>query len=218
METCYKVFRREVIQSIQIKENRFGFEPEIIAKVAHMRLRIYEMGISYRGRTYAEGKKIGAKDGFRALYCIFRYNAHRAPIPIQFLVYVLIGGLAAIVNFFIFLGMFSAGWTVTIAAPTAFIIAAIVNYLLCILALFRRKARWKSTTEVLIYMTVVGLVGILDLGITKLFLESGVPPALSKTIATGLGLILNFTGRRFFVFPEPSSGPWKPQETIHKGK
>jgi len=67
METCYKVFRREVIQSIAIEESRFGFEPEIVAKVAQRRLRLYEMGISYRGRTYAEGKKIGVKDGFRAL-------------------------------------------------------------------------------------------------------------------------------------------------------
>jgi glycosyltransferase involved in cell wall biosynthesis len=83
METCYKVFRREIIQDIDIKENRFGFEPEIIAKIAQRRLRIFEMGISYRGRTYEEGKKIGVKDGFRTLYCIFRYNAHKAPLPIQ---------------------------------------------------------------------------------------------------------------------------------------
>lgn len=74
METCYKAFRREVIQSIKIRENRFGFEPEITAKVAKMGCRIYEVGISYYGRTYQEGKKIGWKDGFRAIYCIIRYN------------------------------------------------------------------------------------------------------------------------------------------------
>jgi glycosyltransferase involved in cell wall biosynthesis len=75
METCYKAFRREVIQSIQIKENRFGFEPEITAKVAHnKKWRIYEVGISYYGRTYDEGKKIGWKDGLRAIYCIIKYN------------------------------------------------------------------------------------------------------------------------------------------------
>ena len=79
-------------------------------------------------RTYEEGKKIGVKDGFRALYCIFRYNAHKAPIPIQFLLYLFIGGLAAVVNLFVFLGMFSAGLSVTISAPTAFITAAFVNY------------------------------------------------------------------------------------------
>lgn len=74
METCYKAFRREVIQGIQIQENRFGFEPEVTAKIAKMNLRIYEVGISYYGRTYNEGKKISWKDGFRAIYCIFKYN------------------------------------------------------------------------------------------------------------------------------------------------
>ena len=74
METCYKMFRREVIQSIVIKENRFGFEPEITAKIARKGFRIYEVGISYAGRTYAEGKKINWKDGFRAIYAILKYN------------------------------------------------------------------------------------------------------------------------------------------------
>jgi len=77
METCYKVFRREIIQSIQIEENRFGFEPEVTAKVAKLDCRIYEVGISYYGRTYAEGKKINYKDGFRAIYCILKYNLFR---------------------------------------------------------------------------------------------------------------------------------------------
>jgi glycosyltransferase involved in cell wall biosynthesis len=77
METGYKVFRRNIIQSITIEESRFGFEPEITAKVAKTRCRIYEVGISYRGRTYAEGKKVGVKDGFRALYCIVKYNLFR---------------------------------------------------------------------------------------------------------------------------------------------
>jgi glycosyltransferase involved in cell wall biosynthesis len=74
METCYKCFRREVIQAIDIEEDRFGFEPEITAKLAKLRLRIYEVGISYSGRTYDEGKKIGWRDGVRAVYCIVRYS------------------------------------------------------------------------------------------------------------------------------------------------
>jgi len=74
METCYKCFRREVIQAIDIEENRFGFEPEITAKLAKLHLRIYEVGISYSGRTYDEGKKIGWRDGVRAIYCILRYS------------------------------------------------------------------------------------------------------------------------------------------------
>jgi glycosyltransferase involved in cell wall biosynthesis len=74
METCYKLFRREIIQGIQIEENRFGFEPEITAKVARLNCLIYEVGISYYGRTYKEGKKIGWKDGFRAIYAIIKYG------------------------------------------------------------------------------------------------------------------------------------------------
>ena len=74
IEVCYKAFRREVIQKTRIQENRFGFEPEVTAKVARAKVRIYEVGISYSGRTYAEGKKIGWRDGFRALWCIWKYN------------------------------------------------------------------------------------------------------------------------------------------------
>ena len=78
METCYKAFRREIIQSIKIEESRFGFEPEVTAKISRKNLRIYEVGISYYGRTYSEGKKIGWKDGIRAIYCIFKYNFLRS--------------------------------------------------------------------------------------------------------------------------------------------
>ena len=77
MESGYKMFRREVMERIQIEENRFGFEPEIVAKVSRLGLRIYEVSISYYGRTYAEGKKIGWRDGFSALRCIFKYNILR---------------------------------------------------------------------------------------------------------------------------------------------
>jgi glycosyltransferase involved in cell wall biosynthesis len=74
METCYKAFRREIIQSVTIEEDRFGFEPEVTAKIAALHCRIYEVGISYDGRTYAEGKKIGWRDGVRAVVCIMRYS------------------------------------------------------------------------------------------------------------------------------------------------
>jgi len=77
MEVCYKVFRREVIQNIELEEQRFGFEPEVTAKIAHLQCRIYEVGISYAGRTFAEGKKINWKDGVSALRCILKYNLIR---------------------------------------------------------------------------------------------------------------------------------------------
>ncbi len=83
METCYKVFRREIIQSIPIEEDRFGFEPEITVKIAKRHLRIYEVGITYWGRTYEEGKKIGWKDGVRALWCLLKYSFKEPVRPIS---------------------------------------------------------------------------------------------------------------------------------------
>lgn len=81
METCYKVFRRDVLRRITIEENRFGFEPEMTAKVARMRVRLFEVPIAYYGRTYEEGKKIGWKDGFRAFWCIMKYGLRKHPRP-----------------------------------------------------------------------------------------------------------------------------------------
>jgi len=212
METCYKVFRKDVIQAIDIKENRFGFEPEIVAKVAQMRLRIYEMGISYYGRTYAEGKKIGVKDGFRALYCILHYNAHRAPFLIQFLLYLHIGAIAAIINLVIFLLLAIVNTKVIIAAPVAFLVAALVNYILCIKVLFRHEARWKSRMEIFIYLIVVSIACLFDLIMTKFFISINMSPGISKAIATVTVFIVNFFGRRFLVFPEPTAGEWKKQD------
>ena len=77
METCYKVFRKEVLDKIEIEEERFGFEPEITAKISTRHCRIYEVGISYSGRTYKEGKKIGWRDGVRALFAILKYSLFR---------------------------------------------------------------------------------------------------------------------------------------------
>ena len=83
METCYKVFRREILQAIPIEEDRFGFEPEITVKIAKRRLRVYEVGISYWGRTYEEGKKIGWKDGVRAVYCVLKYSLKEPLVAVR---------------------------------------------------------------------------------------------------------------------------------------
>ena len=212
METCYKVFKKEILKEIDICENRFGFEPEIVAKIAQKRLRIYEMGISYYGRTYEEGKKIGFKDGLRALYCIFHYNAPKAPVPIQIMIYLLIGGFAAVINYIVFLLLMNRGTDVIYAAPAAFILAATVNYLLCIAILFRHKAKWSTSGEMLFYWFVVGVVCIIDLWVTKSFIMLGSNYSQAKIIATLVGLIFNFFGRKYLVFKEDSAGPWKAQE------
>ena len=209
METCYKVFRREIIQNITLKEDRFGIEPELTAKVAQMRLRIYEMGISYYGRTYEEGKKIGVKDGFRALYCIFHYNAHRAPLPLQFMIYALIGGFCALVNIALFLLMYYSNMPVISAAPIAYVSAAALNYFLCIHFLFRHRARWTSVGEMLIYLLVVAILGLVDLLMTQVLLAATWQPVFARSIAALMGLVFNFLGRKYLVFPEPVAGPWK---------
>ncbi|HET7545889.1 MAG TPA: glycosyltransferase family 2 protein [Polyangiaceae bacterium] len=211
METCYKVFRREIIQNIKLEENRFGFEPEVVAKISQARLRVYEMGISYSGRTYAEGKKIGVKDGFRALYCILKYNLHDAPWAIQFFFYIFIGGASAIVNLILFLALLPT-LGVTAAAPVAFFAAAAVIYYLSVLILFRREAKWGSVTEILVFLAVVAAVSVVDLLSTRFFhVTMGLSAAIAKALATAIGLVLNFAGRRLLVFPEKPRGDWKPQ-------
>jgi len=208
IECGHKIFRSDVIKSIDLKENRFGFEPEIIAKVAHMRLRIYEMAVSYDGRTYAEGKKIGLKDAFRAIYCILHYNVPYCPPYIQFFFYLFVGAVAALVNMIVFLSMFSAGVPVEISAPFAFFVAALVNYLLSIAFIFRHKAKWRSISEPVVYFIVVVCVAALDLWTTWMLLALDYSPGVSKGTATVLILLLNYTGRRFIVFPSSNRGPW----------
>jgi dolichol-phosphate mannosyltransferase len=102
METCYKVFRKNIIDQIEVEEPRFGFEPEVVAKLAHLNARIYEMGISYYGRTYAEGKKISARDGWRALYCIIKYNAAYLPYALKTVLLTAACGIAGLLLIYLF--------------------------------------------------------------------------------------------------------------------
>jgi glycosyltransferase involved in cell wall biosynthesis len=201
MESCYKVFRRETIQSLDLKEKRFGFEPEVVAKIAHRKLRIFEMGISYYGRSYSEGKKISAKDGWRALYCILKYNLHQAPWPMQLFFYLFIGGTAALLNLGIFLFIQQFVFPLSVKTGIAFVTAAAFNYLLCIWIMFKHKARWNSVSEILIFLIVVSMVGVVDYYTTHLFISHQFSPALAKIFASAMGLMLNFAGRKWLVFP-----------------
>jgi len=215
METCYKVFRREVLQNIELTETRFGFEPEIVSKIARLRLRIYEMGISYAGRTYEEGKHIGAKDGFRALYCIVRFNMPHAPLPIQFAGYLLVGGLCAIVNVMLF-GALITAIPPAVAAPVAFAAAAVLNYLLCILILFRRRERSARWIEIGTYVAVVVGAGAVDLVATLGLMRADVIPWVAKSVASIIALGFNFVGRRLVVFPARRPGPWAPADPRYR--
>ena len=212
MECCYKLFSRDVIKGIRIEENRFGVEPELVAKIAHRRLRIYEMGISYSGRTYEEGKKIGLRDAFRALYCIIRYNADSAPVRLQFIVYLFIGGVSAIVNLIVFLLLLNVTAQVVASAAVAFVVAALCNYVIGVWLLFRRGAKWRSMPELAAYAAVVVVAGCADVVSTKALIAAGLAAASAKLIASAIALILNFSGRRFFVFPGPTRPDWLPSQ------
>ena len=202
METCYKLFRREVIQSIapQLQENRFGFEPEVTARVAQMGCRVHECAISYEPRSYEEGKKIGWKDGVRALYCILHYSAHTAPLPMQILLYFFIGLLCALVNLGAFATLTGLGLGLAPAVFLAFVLAAACNYLLCIAILFRHKARWSAGGEIVAYILTITIMGALDYAITAGLAALGLSVLWSKFWATLVGFVGNFIFRKYLVF------------------
>lgn len=203
METCYKLFRREIIQRIDLKENRFGFEPEITAKVAQIPCRVYECAISYTPRTAEEGKKISWKDGIRALYCILHYSAPSAPLPMQLFVYFIIGAACAILNVAAFGALLAFGLRLEIATAASFLIAAAANYFLCVAILFHHKARWNTYGEIAAYLFTVFLMGIVDYGATLSLCAAGLAPGVAKAIASVAGFVGNFLLRRYLVFPQP---------------
>ena len=202
VETCYKVFRRDVIQKIKIKEDRFGFEPEIVAKIAHRKLRVFEMAISYNARTYEEGKKIGVKDALRAIYCIMRYNVRKAPWPVQFGAYFVIGCTAVLVNLAVFLVLHSTGVGINLAIICAFLLTAPMHYSLYILNLFRQPVSRQSVTEGAVFLLAASLVGSVDFAATKSMLSIELPAEFAKFTSSLLAMVLSFKGRRYLIFPD----------------
>lgn len=205
METCYKLFRRDVIQKLapQLKENRFGFEPEITCLIARENCRVYELAIDYNPRSYTEGKKIGWKDGVAALYCILHYGAPYSPAPMQFIIYFFIGAFCAVFNIALFAILLAIKLSITPAVIIAFILAALLNYLLCLALLFRHKSRWSAPIEFISYILVVAIMGAADVSMTLGFSWLGFAPVLSKTFSTIIGFFGNFLLRKYIVFSTP---------------
>lgn len=204
METCYKLFKADVIKSIapNLKENRFGFEPEVTIQIAKEKYRVWECAINYNPRTYEEGKKIGAKDGLRALYCILHYGGQYAPLPMQILLYLFIGGVSAIVNIVAFLILAKMCESLLFNIAAAFVLSALTNYLLCISLLFRHNARWSSLGEMVTYVITLLIMGAFDYYSTYLFLLMGMNNFWAKSLSSLIGVIGNFLLRKYFVFPE----------------
>lgn len=216
METCYKLFSRKAIADIapKLKENRFGFEPEITAQVAQGRWRIYESAISYNPRTFEEGKKIGWKDGVYALYCILHYGANSAPIIMQVLLYFFIGFVSLAANLIAFV-VFTSFEILSLepAIVVSIIISSICNYLLCVAILFRHKARWNTALEIFWYAFCVLIAAIADFALTKFLISSvwffNAHWSFAKLISSSVGFIFNFYSRKMLVFYERKKPPQK---------
>ena len=202
METCYKLFRREVIRKIapRLKENRFGFEPEVTAYVAEEKCRVYECAIHYNPRSYEEGKKIGWKDGLRALYCILHYGACNAPVPMQLLLYFFIGGSAALANLVCFAVWMHYSPKLLPAVIGSYLVSAAVNYILCILLLFRHKACWNTFGELAAYTLTLAVMGLLDYGVTYGLISIGIGAVFAKAVSSLIGFFGNYLLRKYFVF------------------
>lgn len=208
METCYKLFRREAIQTIapKLQENRFGFEPEVTALVAQMHYRVYECAIHYTPRTYEEGKKIGWRDGVHALYCIMHYSAPFAALPMQILLYFFIGAISALANVVSFVSLLGIGASMPMAIIISFIFATAINYQLCISILFLRNARWTSPKEILAYSVLsIVMLGI-DYAVTYGLIALTVVPVWSKFGAAIIGFLGNFALRKYIVFYQKRAG------------
>lgn len=202
MEAGYKIFKAEVVKKINIEEDDFGVEPEIIAKISRMNLRIFEMGVSYYGRTYEEGKKIGYKDGFKALYCIFKYNAYYSPPPTKLLIYLLIAIVTVLVDHFLFLYFYKFGISLNIAIPISFSISAALNYPFIFFNLIGSKKRLlRSYFEFGLFWIVVIVSSYFDLIVTKFFLGMGSDLSSSKIYSIIIILILNFLVRKVWISP-----------------
>lgn len=204
METCYKLFKKDIIKSIapKLKENRFGFEPEITSYIAQEKCNVYECAITYNPRNYDEGKKIKAKDGFRALYCIMHYGKSSISLPFQFILYTLIGGICAVANISLFLFLTKIIDNLLINISISFIFSALLNYLLCIIFLFKHNAHFKTFGEILAYIITLIIMGSIDYVCTLAFLNLEMNNLLSKSLSNIVGLFGNFLLRKYFVFFE----------------
>ena len=203
METCYKLFKKEVIEKItpKLKENRFGFEPEITVYVAKNNYRVYETAIDYNPRSYEEGKKINAKDGLRALYCIFHYGANIAPSFLQFIIFVLLCYLSlGLCNCSFFLiSNCTDNSIITITLP--FVVFMVINYLLVSNILFSSKIRYSKIIEIILFILNLTITSLISYGIMFLLLY-----ILDKSIVQyfnmPLWLIVSFLINKMIIFKE----------------
>jgi len=175
---------------------------EIVGPMRVISLPSCDKGTLSLDQSHAESKKIGVEDEIRALYAILRHSGRHASLPMQFFLYVFVGGTAAIFNVCAFIVLLHSGLGSTPSVAIAYFLAAVLNYIMCIFLLFRHKARWNTAKELTIFMLVVAAVGALDIAVTKALILLGLPALYAKSLSCFAGLLFNFLGRRYLVFPE----------------
>ncbi len=208
METCYKVFKREIIEKIELTEDRFGIEPEFTAAIANLaqtqNIEIYEVAISYNGRTYDEGKKIGVRDGFRAIWCIVKYNQS---IAAKLFKYFFTGLLVAVSQFLAMIILVeSLGFTSEVDQNIAYAISIevsiIVGFLLHSAITWRYK--FESAVSFLVKLVqfnlITGISFLVRQGLFYALLKAGVGYKLNTLIGIGVAILLNFVGYNRIVF------------------
>lgn len=210
MESCYKVFRRDVVQSLPLREPRFGFEPEVIALLSERRLRIYEMGISYYGRSYAEGKKIGIKDGLRAVYCILKYNAFRAPVALQAPVFISIAGFGLCIDILLWWLLRGTSLPAVAQATLAFAPLGAVGILAAYTVVFRHKVRWPGVMEYVLLACATTAAWA-----CQVLLPTVVPAAPgwlnTRPAAAVAAMLVLYALLRLVVFPPQQRRDWMPR-------
>lgn len=208
METCYKVFRSKVIKKIKIEENRFGFEPEITAKIGELarneEVRVYEVGISYYGRTYEEGKKIGMSDAFRAAFCIYKYNTSKFATISK---YILNGIVIALSQFlFMVLLVGALGFNSKLGQNVSNIVS--IELALIVAFLFHFYLTWRNKytgsgifIKKLINFHIISAISFLArVGLFYLLLNLGFEYKLNTLIGIAIAIIINFIGYDKYVF------------------
>jgi glycosyltransferase involved in cell wall biosynthesis len=216
METCYKVLRRTIADRFVIEENRFGFEPEITAKIADLarneNIRVYEVGISYRGRTYHEGKKIGLKDGFRALYCIIKYNTSQLA---NFVKYSLSGLLVVLIQFAVLAGIVALG---NLSTNTGFSYAHAASIEVSIIAgfLIHYALTWRgrlkgagAKVRTFLYFHLFNLLPFAArvAVFSVLIRQTAGDYCASALISVGIALLFNFWGYNYLIFTKKNILP-----------
>ena len=197
METCYKVFRRQILEEIELKENRFGFEPEIVAKISHRNLRIYETGISYYGRTYEEGKKIKPIDGLKAIYYIIYYNAYKSHWSVQLVLFSIIWLLTNAIDYILYSLLY-----LNQMIAFDYIIIPLVNYYFIINILFRRGAKWNLSVEIPLFIFCFAVIKYFKFLFYKYDISLLTGAVNSIVIIDSIFIILNFIVIKFVIFPK----------------